>query len=111
MLTIKDVYDENELKSHNPNLRFLQEVDKRTGYRTKQMLVAPVIDGANGAAYKVAPRVFSDLGADVVPIGCSPNGRNINVFVGNRRRALLWSALDLEQILIRINRFDVLENG
>ena len=41
---IKDVYDETELKSHNPNLRFLQEVDKRTGYRTKQMLVAPVVD-------------------------------------------------------------------
>ena len=41
---LKDVYDEAELKSHNPNLRFLQEVDKRTGYRTKQMLVAPVVD-------------------------------------------------------------------
>ncbi len=42
MLNLRDVYDEAELKSHNPNLRFLQEVDKRTGYRTKQMLVAPV---------------------------------------------------------------------
>src|SRR6266852_4996045 len=42
MLNLRDVYDEGELKSHNPNLRFLQEVDKRTGYRTKQMLVAPV---------------------------------------------------------------------
>lgn len=37
------------------------------------------------------------------------SGRNIRVFVGHRRRALLWSALDLDQILIRINRFDVLE--
>ena len=45
---IKDVYDEAELRSLNPNLRFLQEVDKRTGYRTKQMLVAPIVDeGAN----------------------------------------------------------------
>jgi type II secretory ATPase GspE/PulE/Tfp pilus assembly ATPase PilB-like protein len=41
---IKDVYDEGELRSLNPNLRFLQEVDKRTGYRTKQMLVAPIVD-------------------------------------------------------------------
>ncbi len=41
---IKDVYDESELRSLNPNLRFLQEVDKRTGYRTKQMLVAPIVD-------------------------------------------------------------------
>lgn len=54
--------------------------------------------------------------ADISSLEYSPsfiitNGRNINVFVGNRRRALLWSALDLEQILIRINRFDVLENG
>src|SRR5712691_9348044 len=45
---IKDVYDEAELRSLNPNLRFLQEVDKRTGYRTKQMLVAPIVD--QGAA-------------------------------------------------------------
>ncbi len=45
---IRDVYDEVELKSHNPNLRFLQEVDKRTGYRTKQMLVAPVVDAQAG---------------------------------------------------------------
>jgi type II secretory ATPase GspE/PulE/Tfp pilus assembly ATPase PilB-like protein len=44
MLNLKDVYDEAELRSHNPNLRFLQEVDKRTGYRTKQMLVAPVVE-------------------------------------------------------------------
>jgi type II secretory ATPase GspE/PulE/Tfp pilus assembly ATPase PilB-like protein len=44
LANIKDVYDETELKSFNPNLRFLQEVDKRTGYRTKQMLVAPIID-------------------------------------------------------------------
>lgn len=44
LANIKDVYDEAELKSFNPNLRFLQEVDKRTGYRTKQMLVAPIID-------------------------------------------------------------------
>jgi type II secretory ATPase GspE/PulE/Tfp pilus assembly ATPase PilB-like protein len=41
---IKDVYDENELRALNPALRFLQEVDKRTGYRTKQMLVAPIME-------------------------------------------------------------------
>src|SRR5437868_14417755 len=43
MANIKDVYDDGELRSLNPNLRFLQEVDKRTGYRTKQMLVAPIV--------------------------------------------------------------------
>jgi type II secretory ATPase GspE/PulE/Tfp pilus assembly ATPase PilB-like protein len=43
-VNIKDVYDDAELRGLNPNLRFLQEVDKRTGYRTKQMLVAPIIE-------------------------------------------------------------------
>ena len=37
-----------------------------------------VIDGANGAAYQVAPNVFHELDAQVVAIGCAPNGRNIN---------------------------------
>jgi len=47
-INIKDVYDEGELRTINPNLRFLQEVDKRTGYRTKQMLVAPILEqGSN----------------------------------------------------------------
>jgi phosphoglucosamine mutase len=37
-----------------------------------------VIDCAHGAAYKVAPTVFWELGAEVVPVGVSPNGLNIN---------------------------------
>jgi phosphoglucosamine mutase len=37
-----------------------------------------VIDCANGACYKVGPRLLADLGGEIVPIGCSPNGRNIN---------------------------------
>src|SRR5690606_3565156 len=48
-----------------------------------------VVDAAHGAAYKVAPRIFSDLGADVVPVGCSPNGRNINDHCGSTRPDLL----------------------
>jgi type II secretory ATPase GspE/PulE/Tfp pilus assembly ATPase PilB-like protein len=44
LLNIKDVYDEKELALYSPQLRFLQEVDKRTGYRTKQMLVIPILD-------------------------------------------------------------------
>ncbi len=41
---IKDVYDERELRELSPQLHFQKEVDKRTGYRTKQMLVAPILD-------------------------------------------------------------------
>jgi type II secretory ATPase GspE/PulE/Tfp pilus assembly ATPase PilB-like protein len=44
-INIKDCYDDTELRGINPNLRFLQEVDKRTGYRTKQQLVAPIMEG------------------------------------------------------------------
>jgi phosphoglucosamine mutase len=48
-----------------------------------------VFDGANGAAYKVGPRTLNELGADVVTIGCSPNGRNINDRCGSTEPALL----------------------
>jgi phosphoglucosamine mutase len=41
-----------------------------------------VVDGAHGAAYSIAPDVFHELGADVVRIGCQPNGLNINQGVG-----------------------------
>jgi phosphoglucosamine mutase len=52
-----------------------------------------VVDASHGAAYKVAPRVMSDLGADVVPVGCSPNGRNINDGCGSTRPDLLRLAV------------------
>jgi phosphoglucosamine mutase len=48
-----------------------------------------VVDCANGAGYKVAPRVLADLGAEIVPIGCSPNGRNINDGCGSTAPELL----------------------
>jgi phosphoglucosamine mutase len=41
-----------------------------------------VVDCAHGAAYHVAPHVFHELGADVIPIGDDPNGTNINDGVG-----------------------------
>jgi type II secretory ATPase GspE/PulE/Tfp pilus assembly ATPase PilB-like protein len=40
---VNDAYDEVELKKYNPRLHFLKEVDRRTGYRSKQMLLAPVL--------------------------------------------------------------------
>lgn len=41
-----------------------------------------VVDCAHGAAYHIAPHVFHELGADVIPIGVSPNGFNINDGIG-----------------------------
>ena len=44
-LNLVDVYDDDALKQIHPALTFLKEVDKRSGYRTRQMLVAPILDG------------------------------------------------------------------
>ena len=41
-----------------------------------------VVDAAHGAAYQIAPKVFKELGADVVTLGCQPDGLNINLNVG-----------------------------
>ena len=43
IINITDVYDDAELKRHAPPLCFLKAVDKRTGYRTKQMLAVPIL--------------------------------------------------------------------
>ncbi len=64
-----------------------------------------VVDAAHGAAYRVAPAVFGELGGDVVALGCKPNGRNINHNCGAlhpehvvsevvRRNAAIGIALD-----------------
>jgi phosphoglucosamine mutase len=42
-----------------------------------------VLDCANGAAYRVAPTVLEELGAEVIPIGIEPNGENINADCGS----------------------------
>ncbi len=47
LLNLADVYDEEALKQIHPSLTFLKEVDKRSGYRTKQMLVSPILEGGN----------------------------------------------------------------
>ena len=47
IVNVRDVYDKAELQAYSPNMHFLKEVDKRTGYRSKQMLVAPVIEAQN----------------------------------------------------------------
>ncbi|MCA1286439.1 phosphoglucosamine mutase [Salipiger bermudensis] len=44
-----------------------------------------VVDCANGAAYKTAPEVLWELGADVIPLGTSPNGLNINDNCGSTK--------------------------
>ncbi|HET9650562.1 MAG TPA: GAF domain-containing protein, partial [Usitatibacter sp.] len=47
-MNIRDVYDDAELKQFSPNLAFLKAVDQRTGYRSKQMLIAPILSAEGG---------------------------------------------------------------
>jgi type II secretory ATPase GspE/PulE/Tfp pilus assembly ATPase PilB-like protein len=68
MINIRDVYDENELRGLSPQLRFLKEVDKRTGYRTKQMLVAPVVDGATNELAGVVQAINTKSGHPFSPL-------------------------------------------
>lgn len=53
-----------------------------------------VLDCANGAAYKTAPKIFKELGADVTVIGAGPDGKNINVGCG----ALYTEAMQKETL-------------
>lgn len=99
-LAIEAYLDEPALTRDSQGLGRAIRVDKqRTAYQEFCASTLPpgldlsgmkiVIDCANGAAYKVAPRVLADLGADIIPIGCSPNGRNINDGCGSTHPELL----------------------
>ncbi len=61
-----------------------------------------VFDGANGAGYKVGPRTLSELGAEVIPIGCSPNGRNINHGCGSTQMGLIQQTVPAVQAHVGI---------
>ena len=52
-----------------------------------------VVDGAHGAAYQIAPKVFHELGAEVIAIGCAPDGLNINHKVGATHPQALIAAV------------------
>lgn len=56
-----------------------------------------VVDAAHGAAYHIAPKVFHELGAEVIAIGCSPDGLNINHEVGATHPQALVAAVKAHQ--------------
>jgi phosphoglucosamine mutase len=101
---IEAYLDEPALTRESNRLGKAARVDKsRVVYQQFCMSVLPsgmdlsglkiVIDCANGAGYKVAPRVLADLGAEIIPIGCSPNGRNINLRCGSTAPELLQATV------------------
>ncbi|OGA46572.1 MAG: secretion system protein E [Betaproteobacteria bacterium RIFCSPLOWO2_12_FULL_62_13] len=68
VINIRDVYDDVELKSYSPQLNFLKAVDAKTGYRTKQMLVAPIVDGKTKELIGVIQIINSRTGQPFPPI-------------------------------------------
>ncbi len=68
MINFRDVYDEQELKSYSPQLNFLKQVDTKTGYRTKQMLVAPVVDAQSKELIGVVQIINSKTGHPFPPV-------------------------------------------
>lgn len=56
-----------------------------------------VVDAAHGAAYQIAPKVFHELGAEVIAIGCQPDGLNINDGVGATHPEALVEAVKAHQ--------------
>src|SRR6186713_3180420 len=62
LINIRDVYDDKELKAYSPQLNFLKQVDVKTGYRTKQMLVVPVTDSQSKDLIGVIQLINSKTG-------------------------------------------------
>ncbi|ARE39315.1 Phosphoglucosamine mutase [Rhodovulum sp. P5] len=108
---IESILDDGVEPSHPENIGRAKRIDDgvwryaeyaKTTFLSGRRLdgLKVVIDCANGAAYKVAPEVLWELGADVVPVGVSPNGLNINEDCGSTRpeaaaAAVLSSGADL----------------
>src|SRR5688572_6666219 len=68
VINIRDVYDDAELKSYSSQLNFLKAVDAKTGYRTKQMLVAPVLEGKTRELIGVVQIINSKAGQPFLPV-------------------------------------------
>src|SRR6478735_8051685 len=103
MINIADVYDDEALKRIHPNLAFLKEVDKRSGYRTKQMMVVPIMDGddLHGVLQVInnkGDQVFGDLEIEGATQLCKTLATAIRQRMqkaeeGERRRATRYSGL------------------
>ncbi len=62
--------------------RYIEFCKSTFAYNLTLRGIRIVVDAAHGAAYHIAPKVFHELGAEVIAIGCSPDGLNINHEVG-----------------------------
>ena len=96
---IERLIDEGVRPAQAQNIGRARRVDDarfRYGERVKSSLprnvsldgLKVVIDCANGAAHRTAPEVLWELGADVIPVGIAPNGKNINLNCGSTKPQL-----------------------
>ena len=89
-LNVKDVYDEKELQSYSPKLNFMREVDRRTGYRTKQMLVAPIVDAADNELIGVIQIINNKFGLPFQPMageGVTELAKTLAIALKQRQRS------------------------
>ena len=108
-LNIPDVYDDDALKHVHPSLTFLKVVDKRSGYRTKQMLVAPILEGnvLHGVLQVInnkSDEPFGELEVDGVSELCKTLATAIRqrangASVAQRRKATKYDALVADGLL------------
>ncbi len=80
--------------------RYIEFCKSSIPFNTTLRGIKIVVDCANGATYHIAPAVFRELGAEVIEIGTSPNGLNINKDVGamhpqNMRSVVLEHQADI----------------
>lgn len=109
-LNLPDVYDDEALKLIHPQLSFLKVVDKRSGYRTKQMMVAPILEGStlHGVLQVInnkSDEPFGELEVDGVAELCKTLATAIRQRVkdaagaGPRRRVTKYDALLADGLL------------
>jgi phosphoglucosamine mutase len=87
-------------KMEDSRSRYIEFCKNSIPFRTTLKGMKVVLDCAHGATYHVAPHIFRELGADVIEMGVSPNGLNINKDCGalhpqNMRSSLLENQADL----------------
>ncbi len=88
------------VRIHDAEGRYIEFCKSAVAYSTTLKDLRIVVDCANGATYKVAPSVFHELGAEVIPLGIDPDGLNINEDCGSTkpdslRNAVLETRADL----------------
>ena len=120
-LNLTDVYDEDALRRIHPSLSFLKEVDKRSGYRTKQMLVAPIMDGnsLHGVLQVINNKndePFGDLEVDGVTELCKTLATAIRQRVkksveGHARKATKFDSLVADGLLTEQELRDSIEEA